>query len=361
MFGFAVLATVFISTQKSKLLTVLDPELNSECRYGTMPVEVYLDIYKVKQGDTLLSIANNQLGSTSRVNEIVNLNKNRPEYNSLYTSETIKEGWELYLSSKYLPPNSGDLVAGMGMLSTTKLGTFKGRMSAITHPEYFPSGSPVEFNNGSVFFGAQKFKEGDCVVIIRDEGTDVDILMGLQNGFDAQNRPEITFGLKDVELPGETSECIYNFLGPEEVMRRYSVKTGDSLASIAKEQLGDYRRAVEIVEANKDRYSSLRRSHFIEVGWELLLPPKWAVPTSGHITGFAGTFISENEEEYWLSQSLTFPAQHRFSKASSVKSFGKEHFEKGDCVVVLNNRGTAIGVSPQDIDYINLFKYGDRP
>jgi hypothetical protein len=198
------------------------------------------------------------------------------------------------------------------------------------------------------------------VVIIRDERTDKDIMMGLQSELSSTERPEVLFRLEDVDFPAEQSECLYSFLGKEEVMRKYTVVQGDNLENIAYRELGSASRKNEIVEANKDRYSSLKKSSFIEIGWELLLPPRWAPKSTGYITAFAGTLLSENESEYWVAKTLNDPAHILFSKKLPVKSFDATKLTRGACVVILNNRGTALGISSQDNDYVNLFKYGDN-
>ena len=84
------------------------------CKY-TKPAgfnsDLYLYTYKVKQGDTLLSIASKELGDSSRMHEIAIYNRN--EYPSLYTWDdvankfAIKAGWVLKLPTKNIPRSSG--------------------------------------------------------------------------------------------------------------------------------------------------------------------------------------------------------------------------------------------------------------
>ncbi len=59
------------------------------------------------------------------------------------------------------------------------------------------------------------------------------------------------------EVPSDTS-C-----------QSYTVKSGDTLWSIAKNLLGDGNKYKEIVEQNKDKYSSLETSNNLRTGWEL--------------------------------------------------------------------------------------------
>lgn len=49
----------------------------------------------------------------------------------------------------------------------------------------------------------------------------------------------------------------------------YTVKSGDTLWSIAKNLLGDGNKYKDIIEQNKDKYSSLETSNNLQTGWEL--------------------------------------------------------------------------------------------
>jgi len=73
----------------------------------------------------------------------------------------------------------------------------------------------------------------------------------------------------------------------------YIVKEGDNLLSIAREQLGNTSRVKEIVTLNP---SIDIDNPFIEVGWEILLPPTNTKNTSGEIAQFNG-FISKIEKD----------------------------------------------------------------
>ena len=76
------------------------PDLIGKCtRYGKAPKDEYLESYVVKQGDTLLSIARNQLSDSSKVYQLINLNNdNYPELS--IKNSYIEPGWELYIRLK---------------------------------------------------------------------------------------------------------------------------------------------------------------------------------------------------------------------------------------------------------------------
>lgn len=338
---------------------------NQECEYGFLPRELYLDIYTVKQGDTLVSIANHELGSPARIGEIINLNKNRGlPYSSLYSSDVIQEGWELYLSAELLPPNTGDLVAMRGRLRVDNSSRFSGRLLVVSRPNDFPtgspaSGSPVSFASDARFFAAKSFQAGDCVMIIRDEGTDKDIVMAPQSTPYAFKEYAVVYKKDEVTFPRRQAQCAYDFLGSEELLRTYTVQTGDTLYSIAKKQLGDGSRASELRKANEKRYANLKNNIFIEIGWELLLPPSWTISNDGAFSAFLGVLVSEDEDAFRVASDLSSPSVLNFKKNLEVRYFDKESFERGDCVIIFNTKGRALGIASQHEDYIYHFKYSE--
>ena len=72
------------------------------------------------------------------------------------------------------------------------------------------------------------------------------------------------------ETPPTTASC-----------QTYTVKSGDSLWSIAENSLGDGNRYKEIIEQNKDKYPSLETSNNLEAGWELKVNCGKQISTSG--------------------------------------------------------------------------------
>jgi len=81
------------------------------------------------------------------------------------------------------------------------------------------------------------------------------------------------------------------------------IKSGDTLLSISRSQLNSTSRVGELIEMNKKRYPGLSLENpFIEVGWELILPPK-EVRTSGNIRVTSGKLSAISENEFkWTVQ-----------------------------------------------------------
>jgi len=70
----------------------------------------------------------------------------------------------------------------------------------------------------------------------------------------------------DTKLTTETKEEV-----KKDSCEPYTVVSGDTLWKIAKNVLGDGNRYKEIIEANKDKYSSLATSNTLSSGWELMV------------------------------------------------------------------------------------------
>lgn len=122
---------------------------------GFQPKQNYLTSYAVKKGDSLLSIARDALLDKSRVNELVEVNKEFYPKLSL-ENPFLEEGWKLYLPPKEV--TNGLIYVISGNLSITD------------------KGWGVSWNNGGAGPFAleelKKFKEeatiksGDCVTVL---------------------------------------------------------------------------------------------------------------------------------------------------------------------------------------------------
>ena len=137
----------------------------------------------------------------------------------------------------------------------------------------------------------------------------------------------------------------------------YTVRKGDALFSILKNQSENPSRIYEFIELNKDRFRHLSLENpFIEVGWELYLPPKFIQETNGNLAAYYAGVVEETDN-YWnintwgKDYSLESP-RYTVIKIDKTKYLGGNAFHSGDCIVmVVQNASTAIAISPQDKNY----------
>ena len=148
--------------------------IKSKCQlYGKIEDKNrFLDKYTVKSGDTLLSIAKTQLGSTSRIGDIILLNKNR--YADLSTENSfLEEGWVLYLPPDYIK-SVNTLSNGYPKL----IFAWGGELTDITKEGKWVVRGPnrnfaYDFkpNENTKYFGKSKneFTVGDCIMAVIEE------------------------------------------------------------------------------------------------------------------------------------------------------------------------------------------------
>jgi hypothetical protein len=133
-------------------------------KQGLQSKDDYLPIYVVKKGDSLLSIAKSQLGNSSRINELITLNKDR--YPQLSVGQPfLEQGWKLNV----IPKNFG--------ITNGNVYIFSGNIELYpNNPNFWGvkwnggSGgtfSIKELNNNQ---GNIQFKNGDCVTVIYQAG-----------------------------------------------------------------------------------------------------------------------------------------------------------------------------------------------
>lgn len=159
----------------------------------------------------------------------------------------------------------------------------------------------------------------------------------------------------------------YGFPEEEDFFSTYTVLRGDTLLSIAQNELGNTERVEELIMLNIRKHSSLRLDKpFIEVGWELLLPPKFVTSSSGSLYIQAGEFVAPLDQARYsivpnaqMISIIYYDAAFKNSlisyKTPTTKYLGKDSFETGDCVFVLADSGrrhvSALAISPQDQNY----------
>ena len=144
-------------------------KMSGKCsRYGESKQNKFLVSYKVKSGDTLLSIVKNQVGNPSRVNEVIQLNKgNFPELS--INKPFLEKDWVLYLPPKYIASSNGLL--SEWNVEITRID--------IQSKEWFLR-SPGKFsakiiNNDTKFLSNKSYPEykvGDCIKILVEGNND---------------------------------------------------------------------------------------------------------------------------------------------------------------------------------------------
>jgi hypothetical protein len=138
-----------------------------KCKYhDTPPKDTYLETYVVQPGDTLLSIAQNRLHDSSRVDELIILNHDKYPY--LTRNNTfIEAGWKLLFPPAVFKQTSGNI------------GMIRGAIMSIEQSDHWfittdtSQREPLygDFYVGQATFagkGKSYYKVGDCVSILFD-------------------------------------------------------------------------------------------------------------------------------------------------------------------------------------------------
>jgi hypothetical protein len=139
--------------------------------YGEQSVDHYMQTYVVKKGDTLLSIAEHELGDRARIQELIAYNqKIYPELGDNPT--TLAPGMALHMFPRQFPPFLFPNKVLTGLLVTAR----NGRME-ISHKR--EGNSVLNFGYGpeTAMIGKKTLGEGDCVaVFFQNEGAQAVVL-----------------------------------------------------------------------------------------------------------------------------------------------------------------------------------------
>lgn len=152
-----LLLTLLLTSNKNNLT---EQNYISKCDSGFLPKDKFLSSYEVESGDSLLSIANNELGNTNRINELINLNRDQHPNISL-SNNFLEIGYKLYIPPKKIANSSGDLFAIKG-----EIGSIKSDQWGIERR----SGFFFVYINENTQFPNNKnlYEVGDCVKVIGD-------------------------------------------------------------------------------------------------------------------------------------------------------------------------------------------------
>jgi nucleoid-associated protein YgaU len=208
------------------------------------------ETYTVRAGDTLSGIAASQLGNASRYNEIFVLNQGRPQVGggALTDPGRLTVGWVLEL-----PEASG------GGGGTTPPPSGGGRRHTVVAGDSLSSIAQARLGSAARYQEIFELNEG-VPQAVGGSLTDPSVL---RVGWVLRLPPRGGGG------GGTTPD------GPD-TYREYTVVAGDSLSSIAADELGSAARYQEIYDLNVGRAQavggSLSNPSQLRVGWVLRLP-----------------------------------------------------------------------------------------
>lgn len=175
--------------------------------------------------------------------------------------------------------------------------------------------------------------------------------------------------LESLGVAAGESCSYYGTLNQNFYLNEYTVQPGDSIYSIAANELGDASRMTELINLNQQWYPHLSvENPFIEVGWEIRLPAPSLPKSSGYLIGYGGKITGQENSYmgpyYILQQTADIPKEWQGANEQygiilyldpGTKYFGKTGFEVGDCVYVVANSEAngehILAISPQDKNY----------
>ena len=135
----------------------------NDCNYKILKPAEYLPTYMVQKGDSLLRLSTVFLGTSSRINEIVNLNiEYYPNFRDDYELEI---GQILYLPPKFAFPSSGYIWGYSGEIIDEADDFWEIRTVNIDKD---PLDTKFYKKSETKYFGKDAFRKNDCVSIIFD-------------------------------------------------------------------------------------------------------------------------------------------------------------------------------------------------
>lgn len=134
-------------------------------------------------------------------------------------------------------------------------------------------------------------------------------------------------------------ECMYGFLSKNEFLQTYTVKKGDTLISVAENQMGNSGRVDELIELNKEKYPHLSITNgFLEIGFPLYLPPRGINSSSGDLVAINGKLVTQDANNWTVAVEknngmLTYNIYP--SEITNFDSKIKDDYEPGDCLTAI--------------------------
>ena len=145
----------------------------------------------------------------------------------------------------------------------------------------------------------------------------------------------------------------YGLLDQDFFLTKYTVQKGDTLLSVAKNQLGDSSRVDELIQLNKQTYPSISiQNPTIEVGWILRISPKYFPRWTGILEGEGGKVLENTNDDIVITVRSDQNVPTISYKTAQTKYLGQDTFKVGDCVYILEEGSTNITVPIADYLYV---------
>ena len=330
----------------------------SRCpHYGLLDKNTFLNKHTVRNGDTLLLIAKNELGDSSRIDELIELNK--ASYPNLSIQNPfIAVGQELMIPPKFFPISSGILQGVSGEVLENRDKSILINLRSDKRVELIGYKTP-----NTTYIGQNQFEPGDCAFLVIDNSGRAEAGILAVSPQDKNYFKDLS--LSEIKIIGEEKRrcSYYGYLDKDFFLSKYTVKKGDTVFSIAKNEIGDSSRFIELIQLNKSWYSHLSSDNsFIEIGWELRLPPKFLSKSSGYLVGLGGEILEETEKSITMNlryDQAGIKEGYLSYKSPNMIYLGKDSFQVGDCVYAIVDTDASINrilaLSLQDKKY---FKEG---
>jgi len=138
-----------------------DYKPHGNCRkYGKSDEKDFLPQYEVKRGDALLAVVKNEVGDVTRLDEVINLNKDR------YPIEMLKEGflevgWVLNLPPEFVESSNGTITEMNGEFA----GIAENGRWVVRGGDAFYWGGFLP-DSQTLFPKGKDFQVGDCIKYI---------------------------------------------------------------------------------------------------------------------------------------------------------------------------------------------------
>lgn len=129
----------------------------------------------------------------------------------------------------------------------------------------------------------------------------------------------------------------YGSLSTDEYFTTYSVRLGDSLASISKTYFGTFEYVDQIILFNKNRYTSLGHDPFIEPGWQLKIPHHPFGKIKCDLSKRGEQVIDIKDGEHWVSTGPSFRASGPLYYPRDKKVDLDPPLKIGDCVYIVSD------------------------